>query len=367
MKHNWKEARLGEIAEVVNGRAYRQSELLHSGKYPVLRVGNFFTNQNWYYSDLELPEKNYCDYGDLLYAWSASFGPQIWKGEKAIFHYHIWKLVFDEMQVDRDFLFFYLDWDKVSIKQEKGAGTTMLHVTKESMEARTIHLPPLVEQQHIASVLHEITEGLNYVHTQVERNIQNAQDLYASILQTKMRAEFETWEEKAVSQTFTRLRVPRKVKKTNYLPLGEFPIVSQGSEPISGYWNNPDDVVAIERPVVVFGDHTRCFKFIDFDFVVGADGTQIMVPNAEIDPEFYFYAVQAVPLESKGYARHFAQLKQSKIRYPDCLDEQREIAITMRDFRTSTRALIDGYAEKLRDIDDVRQSILERAFNGELT
>lgn len=63
----WEQRKLGEIATFINGRAYSQPELLSSGKYKVLRVGNFYTNDSWYYSDLELGEKYYADYGDLLY------------------------------------------------------------------------------------------------------------------------------------------------------------------------------------------------------------------------------------------------------------------------------------------------------------
>lgn len=52
---------------LLNGRAYKQNELLKNGKYPVLRVGNFNTNNNWYYSNLELDSKYYANKGDLLY------------------------------------------------------------------------------------------------------------------------------------------------------------------------------------------------------------------------------------------------------------------------------------------------------------
>jgi len=83
---------LKDVCEVINGRAYSQPELLNEGKYRVLRVGNFFSNDSWYYSDLELESKYYCQKGDLLYAWSASFGPHIWEEEKVIYHYHIWKM-----------------------------------------------------------------------------------------------------------------------------------------------------------------------------------------------------------------------------------------------------------------------------------
>lgn len=95
---------LGDVVTFLNGRAYKQSELLNSGKYKVLRVGNFYTNNQWYYSDLELEQNKYCQKGDLLYTWAATIGPQIWDGEKVIYHYHIWKLVFDNSILNMHYL-----------------------------------------------------------------------------------------------------------------------------------------------------------------------------------------------------------------------------------------------------------------------
>ena len=95
----WEKNTLKQICEFINGRAYSQHELLSKGKYKVLRLGNLFTNSHWYYTDLELNEKQYCEKGDLLYAWSASFGPTIWDGEKSVFHYHIWKIKCSEIIV----------------------------------------------------------------------------------------------------------------------------------------------------------------------------------------------------------------------------------------------------------------------------
>ena len=62
---------LGKVITFVNGRAYKQEEMLDGGKYKILRVGNFYTNDSWYYSDLELPDNKYIDNGDLIYTWSA--------------------------------------------------------------------------------------------------------------------------------------------------------------------------------------------------------------------------------------------------------------------------------------------------------
>ena len=156
---DWEMVKLGKVATLINGRAYKRDELLDNGKTPVLRVGNFFSNKSWYYSDLELPIDKYCDKGDLLYAWSASFGPRIWEGPKVIYHYHIWKIIVTE-KIDKKFLFYLLDRDTDAIKSE-GKGIAMIHATKGGVEKREFPLPPLSVQQEIVAQIEEEQEMVN--------------------------------------------------------------------------------------------------------------------------------------------------------------------------------------------------------------
>ena len=154
----WKKCTLNEVCKFHNGRAYKQTELLAAGKYRVLRVGNFFTNDSWYYSNLELEDNKYAQNGDLLYAWSASFGPRFWREEKVIFHYHIWKI--DSFKnVDKNFLYHFLDLDSAKIKNEVQGGT-MVHITKGDMEKRTISYPSVPEQRNIARFLFLLDERI---------------------------------------------------------------------------------------------------------------------------------------------------------------------------------------------------------------
>ncbi len=145
----WNNKRLGEVACLNNGRAYKQEELLNEGKYIVLRVGNFFTNEKYYYSNMELESCKYAHKGDLLYCWSASFGPKIWGGEKVIYHYHIWKI--DPINIDKNYLYYYLQRDVENLEQEMNGGT-MMHLTKANMELRSVEIPVIEEQTKIASL-----------------------------------------------------------------------------------------------------------------------------------------------------------------------------------------------------------------------
>ena len=153
--NGWEWCRMQDVITFVNGRAYKKEELLPQGKYKVLRVGNFFTNNEWYYSDLELPEDKYCYNGDLLYAWSASFGPQIWNGDKTIFHYHIWNVKFNSRILFREYLYYFFLFDKTQVKAST-TGSTMVHVSMENMKPRLIPIPPVNEQKRIVHGIENI-------------------------------------------------------------------------------------------------------------------------------------------------------------------------------------------------------------------
>jgi len=148
----WAGKPLGDVATFHNGRAYAKDELLERGKYQVVRVGNFFTNDHWYYSDLELGDSKYCDEGDLLYAWSASFGPRIWHGRRAIYHYHLWKVV-ESVGIARDFLFYRLISETERMKDQAANGIGMFHITKGTIENWISSFPEIAEQHRIASCL----------------------------------------------------------------------------------------------------------------------------------------------------------------------------------------------------------------------
>jgi type I restriction enzyme S subunit len=179
---DWKEVPVADVCRLVNGRAYKKSELLRAGKYRLLRVGNFFTNEKWYFSDLELDADKYCDKGDLLYAWSASFGPRIWQGEKVIYHYHIWKVIPDPAVVTKEYLMRVLAWDVDRIKQAHGTGTTMMHVGKGSMDARKIPIPPRAEQASIVARIAALQQQTEQLESVYERKLAALDELKNSLL-----------------------------------------------------------------------------------------------------------------------------------------------------------------------------------------
>lgn len=226
---SWKWVRLAEFATLHNGRAYKQNELLAAGKYPVLRVGNLFTNNQWYYSNLDLEPEKYCIAGDLLYSWSASFGPYIWEGSKSIYHYHIWKIDYSNF-IDRSYLFFMLLADTEQIKKS-GHGLAMVHVTKAGMEKRPFPIPPLAEQKRIVAKIEELLPYIDRYEqawSKLEQfNSRFPEDMKKSLLQyaiqgklVEQRPEEGTAEElfAQIQQEKQRLIADKKIKKEKPLP-----------------------------------------------------------------------------------------------------------------------------------------------------
>ena len=169
---------MGDIATFINGRAYSQDELLSSGKYKVLRVGNFYTNDSWYYSDMELDDKYYAEEGDLLYTWSATFGPHIWHGDKVIYHYHIWKVELSDA-LEKNFAVQLMEKDKQSILSDKN-GSTMVHITKSGMESKEVILPSNIKEQ---AKIGEYFYSLDHLITLHQRKYEEMKTLKRYMLQ----------------------------------------------------------------------------------------------------------------------------------------------------------------------------------------
>ena len=186
-QHGWRKVALEVNATLLNGRAYKQDELLDSGKYPVLRVGNFFSNRGWYYSDLELDDDKYCDNGDLLYAWSASFGPQIWNGGKVIYHYHIWKVLVGEAY-NKQFLCKLLEYATESLMGDTH-GIAMMHLTKSGMEKTEFIVPPIERQEQFATFV-EQTDKSKYYSSLSFRYCQTAANTYRQEWMTCRTSDF---------------------------------------------------------------------------------------------------------------------------------------------------------------------------------
>lgn len=151
----------------------------------------------------------------------------------------------------------------------------------------------------------------------------------------------EGWEYKTFEECIVKVPRQKQIKSKDYLSSGIYPVVSQEQDLISGYYNDESYVYKHRKPIVVFGDHTKNIKYIDFDFVIGADGTQILMTIDDIETKFFYYAIKSIKLDNLGYARHYKLLKKNLIGFPS-IDEQRRIV----SYLDSSFKLIDEIKNK---------------------
>jgi type I restriction enzyme S subunit len=135
------------------------------------------------------------------------------------------------------------------------------------------------------------------------------------------------WETKPFESCIEPVEYTRKVQRKDFLLEGQFTIVSQEAEFTNGFWDDEADVFRLSKPVVIFGDHTQVLKYVDFDFVLGADGVKILQPRNFLWPKFFFYQLQAAELPSLGYARHYRLLKELEISVPPLAEQQRIVGV----------------------------------------
>lgn len=153
-----------------------------------------------------------------------------------------------------------------------------------------------------------------------------------------------------------------KLKTTDYLQSGKFPVVDQGQDFIAGYTNNLSAVISETYPIIVFGDHTRSLKLINFPFARGADGTQLLISNKKEMPQHLFYqSLKYLDLSNQHYARHFKFLKESVILIPT-----EEIAIKYESIADKIYSLIYNLKLQNDSLTKIRDLLLPKLISGEI-
>jgi len=172
----------------------------------------------------------------------------------------------------------------------------------------------------------------------------------------------QDWEIKDFEECIDRIPRTAKIPKKQFLTEGEYPIVSQEDSYINGYWDKFEDLLKVDKPLVVFGDHTKKLKYIDFDFALGADGVKVLLPIKTIDTQFFYYQLQSITLDDLGYARHYRLLKQERIVIPP-LEEQKQIVTKLDQCFEAIDKARANTAKNLENAKELFQSKLNDIFS----
>ncbi len=207
-----------------------------------------------------------------------------------------------------------------------------------------INLPPLETQKKIASILSGYDDLIENNLKRIKILEQMAQQTYEewfvrmrfpgheTVEMNKETGLPEGWTLELVGKQLAKVKSTLKIKSSDIKKEGAIPVIDQSRDFIAGFTYETSSIIRFENtPFLVFGDHTRVLKLVNFDFARGADGTQIIVSNNESMPQHLFYfSLRNIDLSNYHYARHFKYLKDSEIVIPtkDLAGRFEEVAST---------------------------------------
>lgn len=175
------------------------------------------------------------------------------------------------------------------------------------------------------------------------------------------------WIEISTADTFKQVSTnTKKVKTKECQPIGKFPVIDQGQMDVAGFVDDISKVINVIRPLVIFGDHTRVIKWVDSDFVPGADGTKVLEAANFIEPRYFYYQLISIELPDKGYSRHFRYLNETRFRVAP-FAEQQQIAAKLDELLAQVDTLKTRLDAIPKIIKRFRQSVLAATVSGRLT
>lgn len=156
----------------------------------------------------------------------------------------------------------------------------------------------------------------------------------------------------------------KKTKQKDYLPKGQLPIIDQGQQLIGGYSDNLDMQLSCKLPVIVFGDHTRSVKYVDFPFGAGEDGIKVLEPTQGVHPKYLYYATQylVLQLEDRGYARHYQYIEKKELNIPS-IPEQKRIVSRIEELFSELDNGVETLKKTKQQLAVYRQAVLKEAFS----
>ena len=396
MSKNWQICQLGDVLTLINGRAYKKEEMLTEG-VPILRIQNLNGGNKWFYSNLELQEDKYCYKNDLLYAWSATFGPYWSKWDhKLIYHYHIWKIE-TSPALNKQFAYYALLNITEALKAS-AHGVAMPHITKAGMEAWEIQLPPISEQKIIAEKLDTLLAQVDSTKARLEQIPQILKRFRQAVLGAAVSGKLtEDWRDNSSLSGWIEGKLGEFIKKPSYGTSsksnkeGLIPVLRMGN--LQGGkldWTDlvyTSDTIEIEKYKLEYNDvlfnRTNSPELVGKTAIYKSEQPAIYAGYLirvqclpDLNPDYLNYHLNSILGRQYCYSVKSDGVSQSNINaqkliaYPITvppLPEQHEIVRRVEQLFAYADTIEKQVNNALARVNNLTQSILAKAFRGELT
>ena len=393
-KNIWEEVKFGDLFEFKQTNSLSRDALNHKkGKVKNIHYGdihtkfraNFditkedvpFINENIDISKIK--KENYCTEGDLVIADASEDFEDIGKAievrnldkQKTVAGLHTLIARPQSNLFVPGFLSYLIRSKTIRLQiMMLSQGTKVLGISTRHLSEVLFKLPKIAEQQKIADFLNSIDKWSENLRAQNESLRAYKKGMMQTLLtkgighskfkNTEIGRIPEEWEIKNFCECLEKNKLQQytKIFSYNYLQEGKYPIIDQGKVFICGFTNNENDLYSGELPIIIFGDHTRIFKYVNIPFAVGADGTQIIISDDKIIKiKFFYYVLLNLKIKNQGYQRHYKYLKEFFIPIPN-LNEQQKIA----DFLSSIDKLIELKEQQINQAEEWNKGLMQNLF-----
>ena len=375
MKQGWEIKKLGEIATYVNGYAFKPEHWRVTG-VPIIRIQNLNNlDAEFNYCDSDIPLKFVVENGDILISWSASLGVYEWNRGKAYLNQHIFKVVFDKINISKYFLKYAVS-AKLNEMLKDAHGATMKHIIKSDFDNTTIPYPPLSEQKKIVAELDCLSGIIEKKKQQLKEYDALAQSIFYEMFGNPIDNE-KGWEVKKLGEVCDvrdgTHDSPKYLEQSDYVLITSKNIVGNTIDFTSANHISEDDYINInKRSCVDDGDIIMA--------MIGTIGNPIIVKD--IDRKFCIKNVALIKFAQSTLVTnvYIRALLDNKCYYQYIQSQnkggtQKFVALgTIRNFTTPIPPLIlqQEFASKIEAIEKqkelIKQSITEteELFNSRM-
>ena len=349
----WKTKNLNQVATIKSGKSNAQ-DAVFGGAYIF-----FDRSKNEKWSNRYLFDKE----AVIVAGEGKTFEPKYYNG-KFDLHQRAYA-IFDSNELDIKFLRYYMECKK-SYFERVAVGSTVKSLRLPMFQNMQIVYPSLTEQKRIVSVLNKVLGDVDGVIAHTQSALEKTQDLFQSALQQKITPEKNDWQIKELGDLLDYEQPTNYVvKSTDYKNDYKIPVLTAGKGFIKGYSNETDGIYN-KGKCIIFDDFTTATQFVDFDFKVKSSAMKILSCKTNDDIWFIYSAMQLLDFNAKSHKRYWIS-EYSKLQIPiPPLSEQKRIVAELDTIKQHITKLDGIYTQKLHKLHDLRQSVLQSAFRGEL-
>lgn len=343
MNKNWSKTTLGSLGKISMCKRILKEETSESGDIPFYKISTFGGIADAFISK-DIFEKyretySYPKIGDILISAAGTLGKTvIFDGKPSYFQDSniVW-VDNDEKTVINSFLYYFYQtnpWIKTT-------GSTINRLYNNDIKNLEISFPNLIKQQSIAAVLSALDKKIalnKQINARLEEMAKTLYDYWfvqfdfpnadgkpykssggEMVFDETLKREIpKGWESVELQSCLAKVPSTVKILNKDIKDFGKYPVIDQSQDFICGFTDDEKSILNPQDAHIIFGDHTRIVKLVNFKYARGADGTQVILSNNERMPNYLFYQIiNQIDLSSYGYARHFKFLKEFPIILPD--------------------------------------------------